>query len=121
MATEIPHLSCLQIPAQIGNREDFSKGFTALAKAFPRQISCDKAKAVISNIDYQFVTKLKEAIKSDKVKLSEEFELHLMFYLGWAFAKRLAHLEIVKYGGYSGFDLSPWEEGGEDEVVSADS
>lgn len=122
MATEIPHLSCLQIPAQIGSREDFAKGLPALAKAFPRQISCDNAKVVISNIDYAFITNLKDAIKNDKIKLSEEFELHLMFYLGWTFAKRLAHLEIVKYDGYSGFNLSPWEEEEvNDETAGSDS
>lgn len=94
MATEIPQRYTLIVTLFIGSQLDMTKGMEELSKKFPKHILADSEGWKVVDVDHTFIEAIKLAFQEDKVKLTEQFELNFMFYLGWVTARRFSTLHL---------------------------
>ncbi|AHI61220.1 helix-turn-helix domain-containing protein [Vibrio phage vB_VpaS_1601] len=112
MATELPHRYTLVVALQIGSQADMVKGMAELSKILPEHIEADEKGWKVNNINPEFVDKVKAVFKEDKVKLTEDFEINFMFYLGWVVGKRMTTLVLSHEEPEHHFNSTPWKWAG---------
>lgn len=109
MATEIPHRYTLVATLFIGSQQDMTKGMEALSKKFPSKILPDSEGWRVVDIDHEFIEGIKDTFQEDKIKLTEQFELNFMFYLGWVTARRFINLHLSVSEPIHHINAQPWE------------
>ena len=108
MATEVPHRHTLRVPIFIGTKDDITKGVPALAKHFKGHFTKVEDGWEVTNVSPALIDQVKEVFMQDKIKLTEEFEMNMMYFLGWVVARRFTTLHISESEPTANIKMVPW-------------
>lgn len=94
MATEYPNRLTIVACLFMGSKTDLTTGMSELSKLFPHNILPDDKGWKLVNVTPNFVEELKALFIKDKVKLTENFEMTLLWHLGWVLGRHFTTLHL---------------------------